>query len=152
MKARLAAILAAGALIAASAPAHADDKADVRAFMDEYLSLWNAHDAAAITERFYRLEGDNPWVTKEGLQAEFDRLKAQGYDKSDIKSVNGCVFPDAAEVVLRYVRLKTDGSFMPPKDRTSIYRLRRFADGWRVIGFRGVAADSAFYCPAGRTF
>jgi hypothetical protein len=54
--------------------------------------------------------------------------------------------------MLRYVRLKTDGSFMPPKDRTSIYRLRRFADGWRVIGFRGVAADSAFYCPAGRTF
>jgi hypothetical protein len=148
MKAWLAAILTGGALIAAM-PAHADGKAEVEAVMHEYLKLWNAHDAAGITERFYRLEGNNPWGTKDGLKVEFDRLKTQGYDKSDIQSVVGCVrTDDTAEVELRYVRLKTDGSFMPPKDRASIYRLRKFPDGWRVTGFRGIPATQKMDCPA----
>jgi hypothetical protein len=151
MKRALALALAVSALLAA--PARADTKADVEAFMHEYLKLWNAHDAAGISERFYRLEGNSAWGTKEGLAAEFDRLKAQGYDKSDIQSVVGCVrTADTADVELRYVRLKTDGGFMPPKDRASIYSLRKFPDGWRVTGMRGVAADSKFYCPSNGTF
>jgi hypothetical protein len=135
------------ALIAA--PAFADDKADMEAFMAKYLDLWNAHDAAAITADFYRLEGNHPWSTKAGMQAEFDRLKSQGYDKSDIQSVTGCkLSEDTGQVELRYVRLKTDGSFMPPKDRASIYRLRKFADGWRVTGFSGLPASDKMDCPA----
>ena len=133
----------------AAAPAHADGKAELEAVMHEYLKLWNAHDAAGITERFYRLEGANSWGTKEGLAAEFDRLKAQGYDKSDIQSVTGCLLtPDSGQVELRYVRLKTDGSFMPPRDRASIYSLRKFPDGWRVTGMRGIPAASKMDCPA----
>src|SRR5262249_49481240 len=128
MRGWLAAILAGGALFAA-APAHADGKADLEAVMHAYLKLWNAHDAARSTQRFYPLEGANPWGTKEGLAAEFDRLKAQGYDKSDIQSVTGCLLtPETGQVELRYVRLKTDGGFMPPKDRASIYSLRKFPD------------------------
>lgn len=148
MRAWLAAMLAGGLLVAA-APAHADGKAELEAVMHEYLKLWNAHDAAGITDRFYRLEGDNPWSTKEGLKAEFDRLKAQGYDKSDIQSVTGCMLTaDTGQVELRYVRLKTDGGFMPPKDRASIYSLRKFPDGWRVTGFRGIPAAQKMDCPA----
>jgi hypothetical protein len=147
MRGWLAALLIGGAL--AATPAHADTKADVEAFMHAYLKLWNAHDAAGISERFYRLEGNNSWGTKEGLAAEFDRLKAQGYDKSDIQSVIGCVrTADTADVELRYVRLKTDGGFMPPKDRASIYSLRKFPDGWRVVGMRGIPASSKMDCPA----
>ena len=132
-----------------TSPAFADDKADMEAFMAKYLERWNAHDAAAITANFYRLEGNHPWSTNEGMQAEFDRLKSQGYDKSDIQSVTGCVLgPDTGQVELRYVRLKTDGSFMPPKDRASIYRLRKFADGWRVTGFSGMPASERVDCPA----
>ena len=148
MRGWLAAILAGGALLGA-APAHADGKAELEAFMHAYLELWNAHDAAGITERFYRLEGDNPWGTKEGLTTEFDRLKAQGYDKSDIQSVTGCLLtPETGQVELRYVRVKTDGGFMPPKDRASIYSLRKFPDGWRVTGMRGIPATSKMDCPS----
>jgi hypothetical protein len=148
MKRWLAAILAGGALLAA-APAHADGKAELEAVMHEYLKLWNAHDAAGITERFYRLEGNNSWGTKDGLAAEFDRLKSQGYDKSDIQSVIGCLLtPDTGQVELRYIRLKTDGGFMPPKDRASIYSLRKFPDGWRVTGMRGIPAAQKMDCPA----
>jgi hypothetical protein len=147
MKRWLTAAFAAVALT--GAPAYADGKAELEAVMHEYLKLWNAHDAAGITERFYRLEGNNPWGTKEGLAAEFDRLKAQGYDKSDIQSVTGCLLSaDTGQVELRYVRLKTDGSFMPPKDRASIYSLRKFTDGWRVTGMRGIPATSKMECPA----
>lgn len=148
MRARLAAILA-GSVLAVVGPAHADGKAELEAVMHEYLKLWNAHDAAGIAERFYRLEENNPWSTKDGLQAEFDRLKAQGYDRSDIQSVTGCMLTaDTGQVELRYVRLKTDGGFMPPKDRASIYSLRKFADGWRVTGFRGMPAAQKMDCPA----
>jgi hypothetical protein len=136
--------------VAACAPAFADKKADVEAFMWSYLKLWNAHDAGAIVDHVYRLPESNAWHTKEGLQAEFDRLKAQGYDKTDTHSVTGCILaPDTAQVELRYTRLKTDGAFMPPKERASIYKLQHFADGWRVVGFAGLAADKRMECPAG---
>jgi hypothetical protein len=142
-----AALVAAAALT--GAPAHADGKAELEAVMHAYLKLWNAHDAAGITERYYRLEGNSSWGTKEGLAAEFDRLKSQGYDKSDIQSVIGCMLTaDTGQVELRYVRLKTDGSFMPPKDRASIYSLRKFPDGWRVTGMRGIPAASKMDCPS----
>lgn len=147
MRTWLAALLAAGAL---AAPAYADAKADIEAFMADYLKLWNAHDAGAITARVYRLEGNHPWNTREGLQAEFERLKAQGYDKSDISGIKGCILtPETGQVELRYVRLKTDGSFMPPKDRVSLYRLHKFSDGWRVTGFSALPAGGEMDCPSG---
>ena len=136
------------AIIIAAPPALADDRADMEAFMAEYLKAWNAHDAAAITSTYYRLDGDHAWSTKDGMEAEFARLRGQGYATSDIKSVTGCTLPaDTGQVELRYIRLKTDGSFMPPKDRASIYKLRKFADGWRITGFAGIPADQKMECP-----
>lgn len=147
MRRMLPGLLAAAALLA-PAPALADDKADMESFMAAYLKLWNAHDSAAITSTMYRLEGDHPWSTQQGMQAEFDRLKSQGYDRSDITSIIGCVTgADTGQVELRYVRLKADGSFMPPKDRVSLYKLRKFPDGWRVTGFSGLPSDGKMDCP-----
>jgi len=144
-----AAVLAVAGVLALGAPAHADDKADLESFMWGYLTLWNAHDAATISAKIYRLDSSNPWSTQAGLQAEFDRLKAQGYDRTDTQSVTGCMLStDSGQVELRYVRLKTDGTFMPPKDRASIYKLHRFPDGWRVVGFAGLPADQKMECPA----
>jgi hypothetical protein len=78
-------------------------------------------------------------------------LKAQGYDRSDTQSVTGCLLtPGTGQVELRYVRLKTDGSFMPPEDRASIYRLLRFADGWRVVALAGLQPGQKMERPASR--
>jgi hypothetical protein len=127
----------------------AAEKKEIEAFMHDYLQLWNAHDAVTITERIYRLDATNPWSTLAGLQAEFDRLKAQGYDRSDISSVIGCVIaPDMGQAELRFVRLKVDGTFMPPKDRVSVYYLKRFIDGWRVTGMKAIPSDQKMECPA----
>ena len=143
-------IFLAAIVIAAPLPALADDRADMEAFMAEYLKAWNAHDAAAITSTYYRLDGDHPWSTPAGMEAEFARLRGQGYATSDIKSVTGCMLTaDTGQVELRYTRLKTDGGFMPPRDRASIYKLRKFADGWRITSFTGMPADQKMDCPAG---
>lgn len=137
-------------LIAIAAPARADDRADMEKFMADYLDLWNAHDAVAITARFYRLDGNHPWRTAEGLKAEFDRLKARGYDKSNIHGIVGCTLgPDTGQVELRFTRVTSDGGFLPPKDRTSLYRLRKFEDGWRVTAMSGLPAGERMTCPAG---
>ena len=143
-------IFLAAIVVAAPLPALADDRADMEAFMAEYLKAWNAHDAAAITSTYYRLDGDHAWSTPAGMEAEFARLRGQGYATSDIKSVTGCMLTaDTGQVELRYIRLKTDGGFMPPRDRASIYKLRKFADGWRITGFAGMPADQKMECPAG---
>ena len=141
--------VAAAALILMPTAALADGKSEIEAVIWDYLRLWNAHDAGAITAKVYRLEGDNPWGTKDGLQAEFDRLKAQGYDHSDTSSVIGCVLDgDRGQAELRFVRLKTDGTPMPPKERVSLYRLRKFPDGWRVTGMSALPAGGKMECPA----
>lgn len=140
----------AAAFVCLATPALADDREDMERFMSDYLVLWNAHDAAAIVDQFYRLKGNHPWRTTEGLQAEFDRLKAQGYDKSDIHGITGCVLTaDTGQVELRFTRRTTDGGFLPPKDRTSLYRLRKFEDGWRVTGMSALPAGERMTCPAG---
>ena len=75
-------VLAAAGAIALHASASAQDlKGDMEYFMSEYLRVWNAHDAATIVKDFYRLEPGHRWSTVEGLQAEFDRLKAQAAAK-----------------------------------------------------------------------
>lgn len=140
-------IFLAAIVCAAPLPALADDRADMEAFMAEYLKAWNAHDAAAITSTYYRLDNGHAWSTQAGMEAEFARLRAQGYATSDVQSVIGCVLTaDTGQVELRYSRLKTDGGFMPPKDRASIYQLRKFEDGWRITSFAGMPADQKMEC------
>lgn len=137
------------AVVALSAPAARADApaAEVEAFMRAYLTLWNAGDAAAISSRVYRFEAPNPWQQEAGLKAEFDRLKADGYLRSDVTGLEGCMITrDRAVVELRYIRVKTDGGFMPPKDRLSLYFLRKFPDGWRVTSFIAASPSMNLNC------
>ncbi len=139
----------AGMMLCIASPAYADDRADMEKFMADYLERWNAHDAAAITSRFYRLDGNHPWSTEAGMRTEFDRLKSQGYTTSDIHGIVGCTLgPDTGQVELRFTRLTSDGGFMPPKDRTSLYKLRKFEDGWRVTSLGALPAGTRMECPS----
>jgi hypothetical protein len=135
-------------LALACAPARADERGrEVEAFMRGYLTLWNAHDAKAITERIYRFDGTNPMGTQAGLQAEFDRLKAQGYDHSDLISLNACMItPTQSVVEFRFSRLKTDGTALPPTERASLYFVRKFPDGWRINQLMGMNPSAHVTC------
>jgi hypothetical protein len=137
----------AAVLIAASAAQAGPREREVEAVMDEYLRLWNAHDAAAITSRIYRFDGPNRMGERAGLEAEFARLKAQGYDHSDKISIEACLLTaDSALAEFRFSRLKTDGTPLGPKDRATLYVLRRFPDGWRIVRLIPMSAGADLTC------
>jgi hypothetical protein len=128
----------------------AGEAAIVEAFMAQYIERWNAHDAGAITARMYRLESENhPWRTEAGLQGEFDRLAADGYDYSEMESIRACMTgQDTADVELRFTRLRTDGTAIAPGKRASLYKARKFDDGWRITGMAAKSLDEPWICPA----
>lgn len=132
--------------VAISAGALAQDaNAEIVAKMNEYLTLWNAHDAAGVIANVYRMAPGSRMGTVEGLKAEFERLKTQeNYQRSVSHGIRACTTgPDTGLGEMRYTRLKTDGSFIPPEMRTTVYQLRRFPDGWRITSI-GAGADNCF--------
>lgn len=147
MKALLATLAAALALTAA--PALADEPArDIEAKMREYFQLWNAHDAAGVSSKVYRFDNaSNPMNTQAGIQANFDQLKSQGYDKSTMASVEGCLLSETTGLAeLRFTRWKTDGTPLGPKDRVGLYQLRKFPDGWRIVQMIGMDLSAHLNC------
>jgi ketosteroid isomerase-like protein len=133
---------------ALSPPARADERGrEVEALMGDYIVLWNAHDAHAIWTRVYRLDAAQPLHSEADLAAEFAGLRAQGYDHSDMASAHACLLtPATATAVMRFSRLKTDGTPMPPKDRATLYLLRKFDDGWRITARIGMDASARLDC------
>ena len=148
MKNTLLTALAIASLLAL--PARADERGkEIETVMDEYLRLWNAHDAAAITSRIYRMDG--PTGTAAGLQASFDQLKAQGYDHSTKASIEGCLLSDTTGLAeMRFTRWKTDGTPLGPKDRVSLYVLRKFPEGWRITQLIGMDVSANLNCKSAR--
>lgn len=144
----LAALVALPFFALAAPAARADERAaDVEALIRNYFGLWNAHDAHAVWTRIYRLDAAQRMRSEADLAAQFAQLKAQGYDHSVLQSVHACLLtPQTAMAILRFSRLKTDGAAMPPKDRLSLYMLRRFDDGWRVTGLIGADASARIEC------
>jgi hypothetical protein len=128
-------LLALAFIVFTLAPAaRADERGrEVEAVMDEYLRLWNLHDAQAVTERIYRMPAGSRMGTREGLQRNFDELRAQGYDHSTKNGLEGCLIgKDDGLAEFRFTRWKTDGAPLGPKERATLYRLHRFEDGWRI--------------------
>lgn len=143
---RILAAIAIALAIPSAALADAPAK-DAEALMTEYVRLWNAHDAAAISARIYRLAAGHPMATQAGLQAEFDRLQAQGYAHSVTHALEGCLLTQSQALVqLRFSRLKTDGQPLPPKDRATLYVLRKFPEGWRITDLIGMSPTAKLSC------
>lgn len=124
---------------------------EVEATMWGYTRAWNRHDAATIARDFYRL-GRSIEEQTAANERTFADLVAQGYDKSIIHEVKGCIIgPDKAWAGMKFTRMKTDGTPLGPAMRASGYELTRLPDGWRItrMGAGGVAADKPLECPAG---
>ena len=146
MAAGVALVLASAA--GAAALAQGGGVAEIEAKMTEYIAVWNTHDVSQVLAKIYRMP-DTAMGTPAGLQKNFDDLKAQGYDHSVLHGVRGCLItPDTGLGEMRFTRLKTDGAFMPPEMRTSVYQLKKFPDGWRVTSF-GAGPTNCFAPAAG---
>jgi ketosteroid isomerase-like protein len=145
------AALIAVALTLAAGPALADQGgAEVEAFMANYIKLWNADDAQAITTQIYRFDAPgNPLQTIEGFQKSYAGLKAAGYDHSDTHSIHGCILNrNTALAEMRFGRVKKDGTPYAPGSGTlvSVYLLHKTADGWRVGSMIGMDPSAKFEC------
>jgi hypothetical protein len=144
-------MIALGAALALCACASAPDvspAAQVEAHMRGYTEAWNRHDSATIARDFYRM---GPTVEEQtaSLERGFENLRAQGYQKSDIHTILGCMTgEDTAWAGMRFTRLKADGEPLPPKDRASAYELKKFPDGWRITRMMGADAASPLQCPS----
>lgn len=140
-------IAAAAAVLLSTLPAYADERAkDVEDLMREYVKLWNAGDADAITSRIYRLDTRGPTSTPDGLKATFATMKAQGYSHSNLHSVEGCLLsPNLALAEMRYTRMKTDGTPFAANLAT-LYKLRKTPDGWRIAELITMDRTVAFDC------
>jgi hypothetical protein len=51
-----------------------------------------------------------------------------------------------ALVEFRFSRLKTDGTPLPPKERASLYMVRKFPDGWRINLLMGMNPTARLNC------
>jgi hypothetical protein len=130
-------------------PALADDGGrEAEAFLRDYTRVWATKDPAALSARFYRFDNPaTPMATQAGVAAEFARLAEAGYDRSAIAGVEGCqLSPQSALGVIRFTRLLRDGRPMPPKDRATLYVLRRFPDGWRITAMVPMSASAHIAC------
>jgi len=148
VKTRLAkGIAAAAAIVLCALPAYADERAkDVEDLMREYVRLWNAGDADAITSRIYRLDTRGATSTPDGLKATFASMKAQGYSHSNLHSVEGCLLsPNLALAEMRYTRMKTDGTPFAANLAT-LYKLRKTPEGWRIAELMTMDRTVAFDC------
>jgi hypothetical protein len=126
--------MAAAAVLLAAGPVMADPPAaEIDAVMKEYFKLWNAGDGAAITSRIYKFDQTtNPMQTQAGFDASYARLKGQGYDHSELNTVESCLLTkDLALAEMRFSRIKTDKTFLA-KDIVTLYKLRKGPEGWRI--------------------
>lgn len=139
--------LAAGAC--ATTPAAAPPgpgEAELIAFMRGYTDAWNRHDSAAIAREFYGMSEDVA-AQSTSLERQFEALRAQGYTRSDIHSIEACLLSPAQGLAeLRFTRLTADGGHLPPRDRASVYVLRRQEKGWRIVQLLGMDASADLAC------
>jgi hypothetical protein len=121
---------------------------EAEAFLREYTRVWASKNPSALSAGFYRFENpDAPMATEAGVAAEFARLAAGGYDRSEIAGVEGCQLgPQSALGVIRFSRLLRDGRPMPPKDRATLYVLRKFGDGWRIVSMVPMGPSAQLSC------
>jgi hypothetical protein len=145
------ALIAATLVLATAAPAFADPAgAEVEAFMTNYIKLWNADDAQAITTQVYKYDAPgNPMQTVEGFQKSYAALKAAGYDHSELKSIHACIMNrNTALAEMRFARVNKDGAPYAPGmgNLVSLYLLHKTTDGWRVGSMIGMDASAKFEC------
>lgn len=122
--------------------------ADPAAFMKAYTEAWNEHDAATIAADFYDF-GRTVEEQTASLEASFEQLREQGYEKSDIHEIKACeTGDDKAWAGMKFTRLKTDGEPLGPALRASAYQLKwDDARGWRILSIGGYDAEAPLVCP-----
>jgi hypothetical protein len=154
MRGRLVTLVAAGLAIVASQAMGAGTASDeIQRLFANYTQMWSAKDAEGVWAKVYRPGRGLGFESAADVARSLKSLSDQGYDHSVINSVRPCLLTAQDAVAeFRYTRFKTDGGFMPPKDRAGLYVLHRFPEGWRITSILPMDARAKVDCvsaPAG---
>jgi hypothetical protein len=136
-------------LVALAAPAFAQTPADdVRAFVGRYVDAFNKGDAATLANDFYRLSSLEPAEQQARLAKQFEALRADSFGKMTLYSAVPCIQGAAsAEVQVNFAYNYTFGGVMdPPGDVSSVFRLRKTEDGWRIVATNDLKAGESIVC------
>jgi len=141
-------VIGAAAVCAVTLPAQADEGGKPLAdFITEYLRIWNTFDAQALATKIYRIPGESEAAATARFTKTFADLKAQGYGSSKAFSADGCLLtPESGFAILRFQRLMADGKVMGPERRSSMYLIRKFPEGWRIVGTMPISNSAQLTC------
>ena len=101
---------------------------------------------AALTQSRYLFLTDDSGIGNPHAAPAIDCYLVTRLDAL-LRHLAGLDTPSAGQVELRFTRLKTDGGFMPPKDRVSVYQVRRFEEGWRATSMSALPEGERMTCP-----
>lgn len=142
-------LVAAACLAMLAAPAFAQTPADeIRAFVGRYVDAFNKGDAASLSTDFYRLSSVEPAEQQARLAKQFEALRADSFGKMTLYSAIPCMQGAAsAEVQVNFAYNYTFGGVMdPPGDVSSVFRLRKTEDGWRIVATNDLKAGETMPC------
>jgi len=121
---------------------------DVTAFVTRYVDAFNKGDAAALASDFYRLPGLDQGAQQARLARQFEALREDSFGRMTLYGAKSCLHGAAsAEVQVDFAYNYTFGGVMdPPGDQSSVFRLRKTDDGWRIIATNDLKPGQSMVC------
>tara|TARA_B100001750_G_scaffold179475_1_gene147834 strand:+ start:102 stop:566 length:465 start_codon:yes stop_codon:yes gene_type:complete len=135
--------------------AHADDAS---AKIYEYFGVFNDKDLEQIANNIYAMpllvgggEGHLVWNDAESatnsLRNTYKEIESRGWKASVIDNTKTCTLSaNLALVDVKFSRMNGEGKAIPPEIRTTLYVLKKTAEGWRIIAFFGHDSDHRPSC------
>jgi hypothetical protein len=140
--------LAAACLCQPALAQSAQPDEELRAFVARYVDAFNKGDAAALAADFYQLPGVDQGAQQARLAQQFEALRADSFGRMTLYGARPCVHGAAsAEVQVDFAYNYTFGGVMdPPGDQSSVFRMRKTDDGWRIVATNDLEAGQSMVC------
>lgn len=121
---------------------------EVKTFVSGYVDAFNKGDVVALVRDHYRLPSVTPDQQAARLAAQFDALRTDSFGKMTVYAVKPCMHGmAAAEVQVDFAYNHTFGGVMdPPGDSSTVFRLRKTEDGWRIVASNDLKAGEQIVC------
>ena len=132
----------------------AQDAEELRALLDQYLTLFSNEQSRVIAEEIMATPAifwDRALLTHADTEMLFDELfadiKGRGWTRSVSLSVHVCELGQGlALMTLNYSALREDGEAIPPRVRGAFFLLRKLEAEWRIVAIYGRDPEVTVSC------
>jgi len=122
---------------------------ELKVFVGRYVEAFNKGDAAGLARNFYALPNVEAGDLEARLAKQFESLRADSFGRMTLYGSKPCVHGAvSAEVQVDFAYNYTFGGVMdPPGDQSTVFRLRKSGDGWRIVATNDLQAGQKMVCP-----